>query len=63
MKFEHIVSNPGVLGGKPVIRNTRISVDFILELIASGGSINAVVSAYPQLSEDAVKEALNFRQN
>ena len=60
MNFEHIISHAGILGGKPIIRNTRISVDFILELLASGGSISAVVAAYPQLSEEAVKEALQY---
>lgn len=60
MKFENIISNPGVLGGKPIIKNTRISVGFILELLASGGSVSAIVAAYPQLSEEAVKEAIQY---
>jgi uncharacterized protein (DUF433 family) len=60
MKFEYIISNAGILGGKPIIRNTRISVDFILELLASGGSISTIVAAYPQLTEEAVKEALQY---
>lgn len=34
--MNHIVSNPEVLGGKPVIAGTRISVEFVLELFASG---------------------------
>jgi uncharacterized protein (DUF433 family) len=60
MKFEHIICNEAILGGKPIIRNTRLSVDFILELLASGGSIPAIVAAYPQLSEAAVKEAVQY---
>ena len=35
---ERIVSNPEILGGKPIIRGTRISVEFVLELLASGAT-------------------------
>ena len=34
----HIVSDPAILGGKPCIRGTRISVEFLLELVASGAA-------------------------
>ena len=37
--FDRIVSDPEIFGGKPIIRDTRISVEFILELIVSGGSV------------------------
>ena len=36
--FKRIVSDPAVLGGKPCIRGTRISVEFVLELLASGAA-------------------------
>lgn len=34
--FDRITSNPAILGGKPIIRGTRISVEMILEWVASG---------------------------
>ena len=34
--FDRIVSDPAVLGGKPIIKGTRISVELVLEWIASG---------------------------
>ena len=58
--FNHIVSNPGILGGKPCIRGTRLSVEFILELVASGASRDDVVASYPELSAEAVEEALLY---
>jgi len=36
--LKRITANPKILGGKPIIRGTRISVEFILELLASGAT-------------------------
>lgn len=58
--FRRIVSNPAVLGGKPCIKGTRISVEFILELIASGASRDDIVRAYPHLTAEDVEEALLY---
>lgn len=55
-----IVSDAGVLGGKPCIRGTRLSVQFILELLASGASETDIVAAYPQLSAEAVRAAVAY---
>lgn len=60
VQFEYITTNPKILGGKPVIIGTRISVEFILELIASGGSVKDIVEAYPHLQEEAVREAISY---
>jgi len=54
MQFEHITTNPKILGGKPIIKDTRISVEFILELLTSGAAVKDIVEAYPHLSEEAV---------
>lgn len=53
-----IVSDAVVLGGKPRIRGTRISVEFILELVASGASRDDIVRAYPSLPAEAVAAAI-----
>ncbi len=58
--FEHIVSDPAILGGKPCIRGTRISVEFVRELVASGASRDDIAAAYPELTPDLVEEALSF---
>jgi uncharacterized protein (DUF433 family) len=58
--FGRIACNPAVLGGKPCIKGTRISVEFILELVASGASRDDVLRAYPHLSAEDVEEALRY---
>jgi uncharacterized protein (DUF433 family) len=55
-----IVSDPVILGGKPCVRGTRISVEMILEWAASGASRDDIVKSYPQLTAEDVEEALNF---
>jgi len=49
-----------VLGGKPCIRGTRISVEFILELIASGASRDDIVRGWPNLAAEDVEEAVLY---
>jgi uncharacterized protein (DUF433 family) len=60
MMFERIITRPDVLGGKPCIRGTRISVEFVLDLFASGASRADVLEAYPQLQSEDIAEALRF---
>ncbi len=52
-----IVSEPGILGGKPCIRGTRISVELILELLAGGASPEDILQGYPQLTTDGLAAA------
>lgn len=58
--FERIVTRPEVLGGKPCIRGTRISVDFLLDLFASGASRDDILKAYPHLQPEDIEEAMRF---
>ena len=58
--FRYITYNPEILGGKPHIQGTRLSVEFIVELVASGASRDDVISVYPQLTVEAVDEALRY---
>ena len=58
--FNHIACDPAILGGKPCIKGTRISVEFILELIASGGSRQDILHAYPHLAAQDIEEAVAY---
>ncbi|HXP84288.1 MAG TPA: DUF433 domain-containing protein [Bryobacteraceae bacterium] len=58
-----ITTDPGILAGKPCIRNTRLSVEFILELIASGASAAQIAEVYPQLTPDDVEAAVRYAAN
>ena len=58
--FDRIVSNPAILGGKPVIKGTRISVELILEWMASGANRDDIVSRHPHLTAEDVEQALAY---
>lgn len=58
--FDRIEYRPDRLGGKPCVRGTRISVEFILDLIASGGTREAIVAAYPQLTIEDFEQAVRY---
>ncbi|MCO6488130.1 MAG: DUF433 domain-containing protein [Phaeodactylibacter sp.] len=57
-KFNLITANPEVLGGKPCIKGTRISVDMVLEWFASGATIPGLLEQFPHLTEEGVRQAL-----
>jgi uncharacterized protein (DUF433 family) len=58
--FDRITSNAQVLRGKPIIKGTRISVEFIMELVADGASRDDIVSAYPHLTRQDVEQAIRY---
>ena len=57
---KHIHSHPGILGGKPVVRGTRISVELVLEYLSEGGSIAEIIDGYPSLTEEDIRAAVAF---
>ena len=58
--YARIVSDRAVLGGKPVVKGTRISVEFLLELFASGATRADVLKSSPHLAAEDVEEALRY---
>ena len=55
-----IVSTPNTLWGKPRIAGTRIGVDFVLDLLASGWSEPQILENYPQLKADDLQAVFAF---
>lgn len=55
-----IVTNREILGGKPVIKGTRISVEFILELLSSGVTEDEILQDYPHLTKDDIRACLEY---
>lgn len=55
-----IVTNAEILSGKPVIAGTRISVELILDCLASGWSVAEFIENYPHVSKQDVLVALGF---
>ncbi|MEJ7813161.1 MAG: DUF433 domain-containing protein [Gemmatimonadaceae bacterium] len=57
---DHITSDPGVLVGKPVVRGTRLSVDFLLGLFAAGWTPEQALASYPTLTSDGLRAAFEY---
>ena len=57
---QYISIYPAILRGKPCITGTRISVEFVLELLSLGHSISDILDDYPQLTQKQIFAALNF---
>jgi uncharacterized protein (DUF433 family) len=57
---ERIEVNPRILGGKPVIKGTRIPVYLILELLSAGYDFERIAKAYPTLTEEDIRAAVEY---
>ena len=57
---ERIVRNPEVLGGKPIVRGTRIPVYLIVDWVVSGHTPEEIVEGYPELTIADIEAALAF---
>lgn len=60
MMVDLIEQKSGVLGGKAVIRGTRIGVDLILEKIGAGETIEELLKAYPFLKKEAILACISY---
>lgn len=58
--LERITSDPEIVAGKPVIRGTRLTVEYILNLLAHGATIKEITEEYPGLEEKDVQACLLF---
>jgi uncharacterized protein (DUF433 family) len=59
-ELDRITINPNVCLGQPTIRGMRITVGFVLKLLASNLSIQEVLEAYPELENEDIRQALNY---
>ncbi len=57
---DHIVIDERVLVGKPTIKGTRLSVEFVLELLAADWGRESLRENYPQLTEDRIRAVLAY---
>ena len=57
---ERIIVDSNILAGKPVIRGTRLAVEFILELLAAGQSESEILSDYPGLTREDILACLSY---
>lgn len=57
---DHIDRDPDVLGGKPRIRGTRISVELILERLGDGWTTEQLLEAYPHIHREQIQACIAY---
>jgi uncharacterized protein (DUF433 family) len=58
--LERITMNPKVMVGKPVIKGTRLTVDYILKLLAHGATVAEILEEYEGLTQEDIRACLLF---
>lgn len=58
--LERITINPNVLVGKPVVRGTRLAVEYVLNLLAHGATFEEVLNEYDGLTQDDIHACILF---
>jgi uncharacterized protein (DUF433 family) len=59
-KLDRITINPKVFQGQPCIRNLRIPVSLVIKLFSTGKTVDEIISDYPELEKEDIKQALEF---
>lgn len=59
-ELDRITVDPAVCLGQPTIRGMRITVSFLLKLLASQLSVQEILESYPELEEEDIRQALNY---
>ena len=60
MNYSYIEINPGIAGGSPVFKGTRIPLYTIPDSISAGNIVEEILQHYPRLTADHIKEAIKF---
>ncbi len=58
--LERITARPDVFGGKPIVRDMRISVEFILSLLSQGATQEELLDDYPGLEPDDIRACIAY---
>ena len=57
---ERIIIDPEILVGKPVVKGSRLAVEFIIDLLAKGWSEGEILRNYPGLSQEDIRACLGY---
>ncbi|HEX4407699.1 MAG TPA: DUF433 domain-containing protein [Xanthobacteraceae bacterium] len=60
LDFERITQDPAVMGGKPCIRGSRVTVGMIVGQVGAGRSIDELLADYPYLEREDILEAIRY---
>ena len=55
-----IVLNPDVLGGKPTVKGTRLSVELVMGLVNAGFTNEAILASYPRLTDESIQACREY---
>jgi uncharacterized protein (DUF433 family) len=58
--LERITVNPKVMVGKPVIKGTRLTVEYILNLLAHGATVKKIINEYKGLTQEDIQACILF---
>ena len=58
--LKRITVNPGIFGGKPIIRGHRLAVEHVLGMLAAGDSPEVILKGYPWLEPDDIRACLVY---
>ena len=58
--FDRITFDPKVMGGRACLRDTRVTVSLVINLLANGMSTEEITEAYPYLEPEDLREALRY---
>ena len=56
----HVVIAPGVCGGRPTFKGTRVEVQTVLDCLRSGRDLQDILTSYPSLTRPAIEEAIQL---
>jgi uncharacterized protein (DUF433 family) len=62
-QLDRITQKPDVMGGKPCVRGTRVTVGMLVGQVAAGHSIDHVLADFPYIEREDVMQALQFAKN
>lgn len=57
---DRITRNAAIMGGKPSVRGIRVTVGMIVGLVASGHGFSGILTAYPYLEDEDIRQALAY---
>ena len=60
MNIDRITADANICTGKPTVRGTRITVEFVLKLLGNGYTVDDIVLAYPELYEADVHQCAAY---
>ncbi|HEU0004151.1 MAG TPA: DUF433 domain-containing protein [Ktedonobacteraceae bacterium] len=55
-----ITTNPGIAGGKPIVKGTRITVELLVDEYAAGRTIEQILRSYPHLTREQIEAAFVY---